>query len=40
MKQIRYTIFLGGLIILVLALGFIFQAPFATGMWPWPDGRL
>src|SRR5215207_5561034 len=40
MKLIRYTIFLGGLIILALAFGFIFQAPIALRLWPWPDGRL
>jgi hypothetical protein len=40
MKLIRYAIFLGGLVILVLALGFIFQAPLALRLWPWPDGRL
>jgi hypothetical protein len=40
MKPIRYAILLGGLIILALALGFIFQLPFATTLWPWPDGRL
>jgi hypothetical protein len=40
MKQIRYAIFPGGLIILALAFGFIFQVPFATSLWPWPDGRL
>ncbi|MEW5830648.1 MAG: hypothetical protein AB1846_17285 [Chloroflexota bacterium] len=40
MKTIRYATVLGGLAILVLAFGFIFQAPFATRLWPWPDGRL
>jgi hypothetical protein len=40
MKQIRYSILLGGFIILVLALGFVFQMPFATNLWPWPDGGL
>ena len=40
MKLIRYAIFLGGLVILVLAFGFIFQAPIALQLWPWPDGRL
>lgn len=39
MNLIRYTIFLGGLLILVFALGFIFQLDFATRIWPWPDGR-
>ncbi len=40
MKALRYAIVLSGLVILALALGFIFQLPFATSMWPWPDGRL
>ena len=40
MKQIQYAIFLGGFVILLLALGYIFQLPFATNLWPWPDGRL
>ena len=40
MKQIRFSILLGGFIILALALGFIFRIPFATSLWPWPDGRL
>ena len=40
MKLIRYATVLGGLVILALALGFIFQLPFATSLWPWPDGRL
>lgn len=40
MKLIRYLILSGGLFILVIAIGFIFQAPLATSLWPWPDGRL
>jgi len=40
MKLIRFAIFIGGLIILALAFGFIFQAPIALRLWPWPDGRL
>jgi hypothetical protein len=40
MKQIRIAIFVVGWIILALAVGFIFHLPFATGIWPWPDGRL
>jgi hypothetical protein len=39
-KNIRYLNVLGGLLILALASGFIFQNPIATGLWPWPDGRL
>lgn len=40
MKLIRVAIFVGGWVILALAIGFIFQLPFAAGIWPWPDGRL
>jgi hypothetical protein len=39
MKIIRTLTFLGGLAMLVLALGFIFRLPFALNLWPWPDGR-
>jgi hypothetical protein len=39
MKLLRYATVLGGLVILALALGFIFQLPFAVNLWPWPDGR-
>jgi hypothetical protein len=40
MKFIRTLALIGGLVVLVFALGFIFQHPIATGLWPWPDGRL
>ena len=40
MKIIRYITVLSGLVILVLAFGFVFQNPIATSLWPWPDGRL
>lgn len=40
MKTLRYLTVLGGLVILAFAIGFIFQLPLATGLWPWPDGRL
>lgn len=39
MKMIRYAALLGGLTVLALAFGFIFQVQFATQLWPWPDGR-
>lgn len=39
MKTIRYAAGLGGLAILIIAFGFMFQAQFATQIWPWPDGR-
>jgi hypothetical protein len=40
MKAIRYITIFSGFVILVLALGFIFQIPMAIKLWPWPDGRL
>lgn len=40
MKLIRYGIFWGGILTLLLAAGFIFQISFATRLWPWQDGRL
>lgn len=40
MKNIRYLTMLGGLIVLVFAIGFVFQVQMATSLWPWPDGRL
>ena len=40
MKNIRYLTVLGGLLILAIASGFIFQNPIITSLWPWPDGRL
>lgn len=40
MKLIRYLTLIGGLVILAGAIGFIFQLPFTTNLWPWPDGRL
>jgi len=40
MKTLRSFIMFSGLVILVFAFGFIFQLPFSTNLWPWPDGRL
>lgn len=40
MKTLRYLTMLGGLGILAFAIGFIFQFPLVTSLWPWPDGRL
>ena len=40
MKLLRNLTLIGGLVILALAFGFIFRIPIATGIWPWPDGRL
>lgn len=39
MKTLRAVTVLGGLVILVFAFGFVFQSPYATNLWPWPDGR-
>jgi len=39
MKTIRSLILIGGLVILVLAFGFIFRVPLVLGIWPWEDGR-
>ena len=40
MKLIRIAILFGGFLNLALALGYSFQVPFVTALWPWPDGRL
>ncbi|CAG1006977.1 hypothetical protein ANAEL_03478 [Anaerolineales bacterium] len=40
MKTLRTLTILGGLVILALAIGFIFQLRLVTSLWPWPDGRL
>jgi len=39
MKTIRILTFIGGLVILALAFGFIFRVPLALRLWPWEDGR-
>ena len=39
MKLIRSTAWVGGLVILALAFGFIFRVPPALSIWPWEDGR-
>jgi hypothetical protein len=40
MSLIRTLTLVGGLVILALAVGFIFQVPLALSLWPWPDGPL
>jgi len=40
MKFLRYALFVGGALILLMSLGFIFRSPIATAVWPWPDSRL
>jgi len=39
MKTIRTLTLIGGLVMLVLAFGFVFRIPLALSLWPWPDGR-
>jgi len=39
MKLIRYLTLIGGLVMIALAISFVFQLPVATKLWPWPDGR-
>ncbi|HNN12901.1 MAG TPA: hypothetical protein PKL78_05045 [Anaerolineales bacterium] len=39
MKLLRTLIFLFGVIVLVLAFGFIFRVPLVLRIWPWEDGR-
>jgi hypothetical protein len=37
---IRAFLLLGGIAFLALTIGFFFQMPWATNLWPWPVGRL
>ena len=39
MKFIRNLTFIGGLVVLALAFGFIFRVPLVLSFWPWEDGR-
>lgn len=39
MKILRGFTFVGGLVFLVFAVGFVFRLPFALAIWPWEDGR-
>jgi hypothetical protein len=39
MKLLRGFTFVGGLMLLLLAFGFIFRNPLALAIWPWEDGR-
>jgi len=38
-KTIRILLLISGLVILALALGFIFRIPIVLRLWPWEDGR-
>jgi hypothetical protein len=40
MKRINSVIFILGILMFMLAFGFIFQIPITTNLWPWPDRRL
>lgn len=40
MKRINGAVFLIGIVMLLLAVGFSFQTAIATALWPWPDSRL
>jgi len=37
---LRCLLVTAGAVLLLLMAGFIWQAGWATGLWPWPDGRL
>ncbi len=39
-KFIRPFFIIGGILFFIVTLGFFFQLPWATALWPWPDGRL
>ena len=39
MKFFRAITFIGGLVVMALAFGFIFRVPLALRLWPWEDGR-
>ncbi len=36
----RYSLFVVAGLMLVLTIGFFWQMPWATGLWPWPESRL
>lgn len=37
---LRYVCVLVGVLLLAFAAAYVFQVPWATGTWPWTDGRL
>jgi hypothetical protein len=39
MKLLRGLTFVGGLVVLLFAFGFVYRIPFAVALWPWVDGR-
>ena len=40
MKNLRYILLAGGILVFMVGLGFSFQVGLVTSLWPWPDGRL
>ncbi len=36
----RYGLLTAGVLSLILTIGFFWQLPWATALWPWPDSRL
>jgi hypothetical protein len=39
-RGLRYVCVFLGVALLVFAAGYVFQVPWATSTWPWPDSRL
>lgn len=39
-NYLRIAGFATGILLFVLALGFVFQLPWVINLWPWPDSRL
>jgi hypothetical protein len=39
-NALKYACVFVGIFVLVFAVGYAFQMPWATSTWPWPDGRL
>jgi hypothetical protein len=39
-RAVRLALIVSGAATLILALGFFLRLPWATALWPWPDGRL
>ena len=39
-REIRGLFVVGGLVFLVVTIGFVMGMDWATTLWPWPDGRL
>jgi hypothetical protein len=39
-RGLRYGFVIAGIVAIILTVGFYFQMTWATGLWPWPDGRL